>query len=1058
MPTQGLAQWLKLELARRHGIAANLELPFPRAFFSRLMENVLPVKTCAGLIEPEALTWRLMKKLEPLLDQPVFDGIKNYLASSPDPRRKFQLAERIAGLFDQYSVYRPEWIDAWQRGQETHWQAVLWRAAMSDGLACQGKFLYELLLALKRPDCDPAGLPERLAIFCPTSLPPVYLEVFQSLARHIPVHLFWLSPCAEYWGDITSALEDEGIQTVAGSGDLSPDELHLDRGHPLLASWGKTGREFLRLVTDLQLVNEEVEDFREPTEKNLLGHVQRAILNLEDRRVGVPIEVSRADRSVQIHNCHSPLRELQVLRDHLLEWFAHDSTLSPQDILVMLPKVEAYAPFIKGVFDNAEPGSPAIPYTLADQGARQESPLVNAYAALLQLAASRLTATAVMDFFETAAVRRRFSVTEDELPQIREWIQSAGIRWGRDAAQRVQLGLPAFSEHTWEHGKSRLLLGYAMADDGDAVFNELLPCAGIEGTAAELLGRWLDFQKQLFMTLDALAVPRTLTDWAETLNEILDRLFAPEPEEEFAANAIRQILDGLRQQQKVSGFEETVPFPVILERVLPKLSEEPAGKAILRGRVTFSGLNPMRNVPFRAVCVLGLDDSSFPRRPAPLSFDLMAAQPKTGDASRRDDDRYLFLEMLLAARDRFFVSYVGQSVSDNSPRPPSVVVSELLDYLGSRFQLAGITPDSKLQPQETPLVSELLVTRHRLHGFNPAYFQAHKNDNSRLFSYSPADAEISRHIADRTKRDSAKPFLAKPLGLSDAEWKTVSLINLQRFFQNPAKYFIERRLEFRLPEDQELLSDEEPFAVDGLDAFNFKQEIVEAFLERRAPEKLLSAWTGGGRLPAGPTCSLMANDLFAKTQPLVELLRLRLGAAENIRQPVSLQIGDYRLEGELTLFRGVGLVHCRPAKVKPAAHLKLWIEHLALQLAGVPETKSSWLIAEDGTWRFNEVPEAREILKQLLDLYFIGLTKPLPFFPASSFAFASPKGKKTPAEQALQAWEGNDDDDFGKGDSQDPYFSLCFRNVANPLDDEFERLAQQLVNPLLAHQVEEESS
>ena len=1055
VPAQGLAQWLKLELARQHGIAANVELPFPRAFFFGLMEKTLSAEARAGLIEPDALTWRLMENLEPLLDQPAFKEIKSYLASSPDPRRKFQLAERIAGLFDQYSVYRPQWIDAWQHGQETHWQAILWRAAMSDGLACQGKFLFELLDALKHADCDKTNLPERLTIFCPTSLPPVYLEVFQSLARHIPVHLFWLSPCAEYWGDITSALEDEGIQAVAGQGDLSPGELHLDRGHPLLASWGKTGREFLRLVTDLQMVDEEIDGFQIPAQRNLLGHVQSAILNLEDRTDKEPLEVSRADRSVQIHNCHSPLRELQVLRDHLLEWFASDPTMLPQDILVMLPNVEAYAPFIKGVFDCAEPGSPAIPYTLADQGARQESSLVNSFADLLQLATSRLTATAVMDFFETPAVRRRFSVTENELPQIREWIQRAGIRWGRDAAQRAQLGLPAFAEHTWEQGNSRLLLGYAMADDGDATFNGLLPCAGIEGTATELLGRWLDFQKQFFAALEELAAPRTLADWATTLNTILDKLFLPEPEEEFAANAIRQILDGLRQQQSKSGFAEKVPFQVVLERILPKLSEEPSGKAILRGRVTFSGLNPMRNVPFRAVCVLGMDDKNFPRRPAPLSFDLMAAQPKTGDASRRDDDRYLFLEMLLAAREKFYISYAGQSVSDNSPRPPSVVVSELLDYLGARFRLAETTPNPKAQPQETPLVGELLVTRHRLHGFNPAYFQAGKNNNSHLFSYSPADADISRHIADRSKRGLAKPFLASPLGPPDAEWKSVSLADLQKFFDNPAKFFVQRRLEFRLPEDHELLSDEEPFSVDGLDAFNFKQEMVEAILNQRPVENLMAVWTGGGRLPPGATGNLMANDLFAKTRSLIGSLQQHIGAAERFCQPVSLQIGEFRLEGELPLFRGVGLVHCRAAKSKPAAHLRLWIGHLALQLTGLPEARTSRLIAEDGTWSFNEVPEAEKILKGLLDLYFMGLTKPLSIFPASSFAFAGPKGKKPPAEQALEKWEGDDYGDFGEGDSQDAYCNLCFRNVANPLDEEFERLAKQIFDPLLAHLTEE---
>ena len=1052
VPTQGLAQWLKLELARQHGLAANLELPFPRDFFFALMETFLPEKK-RGLIEPAALTWRLMEKLAPLLDQPAFKEIRNYLTNSTDPRRKFQLAERIATLFDQYSIYRPEWIDAWQRGQETHWQAQLWRAAMSNGLACQGKFVYELLLALKRPDCDRKKLPERLAIFCPTSLPPVYLEVFQSLARHIPVHLFWLSPCAEYWGDITSALEDENIQTVAGRGELSPGELHLDRGHPLLAAWGKTGREFQRLVTDLQMVNEEIEDFQIPGSKNLLGQIQRAILNLEEPQADEPLEISRDDRSIQIHNCHSPLRELQVLRDHLLEWFASDSTLSPQDILVMLPNVEAYAPFIKGVFDTAEPGAPAIPFTLADQGARQESQLVNAFAALLQLASSRLTATAVMDFFETPAVHRRYAIAESELPQIREWIQNAGIRWGRDAAQRASLGLPAFAEHTWEHGNSRLLLGYAMADDG-TTFDALLPCESVEGTATELLGRWLDFQKQFFAALDELAAPRTLKNWATTLNEILDKLFLPEPKEEFAANAIRQILHGLRQQQNDSGFAEKIPFAVILEHVLPKLSEEPAGKAILRGRVTFSGLNPMRNVPCRIVCVLGLDDSSFPRLPAPLSFDLMAAQPKTGDASRRDDDRYLFLEMLLAARDKFYISYVGQSVSDNRPRSSSVVVSELLDYLGTRFQLTGTTAEPK-SPDETTIIGELLVTQHRLHGFNPAYFQPDKSADPRLFSYSTADAAISRHLADRTQRAVAAPFLAQPLAAPDADWKTVSLKDLQSFFQNPAKFFVQRRLDFRLPEDRELLADEEPFSVGGRDAFNFKQEIIEAFADKRPLEKLLAAWQGGGQWPPGATGILLANDLVAKTQPLIESLRQRVGAAEKIRQPVKLQIGDFQVEGELSLFHPVGIVHCRAAKINPAAQLRLWIEHLALQLTGGPEAKTSWLITEDEVWHFNEVPDAKIILQQLLEIYFHGLTQLLAFFPASSFAFASPKGKKSPTERAAQAWEADGDSDFDIGESQDPYFNLCFRNTANPLDEEFERLAKIIFEPLLAHQTEE---
>jgi exodeoxyribonuclease V gamma subunit len=1057
VPAQGLAQWLKLELARLHGLAANLQLPFPRAFFSGLMQKLLPAEKRAGLIEPEALAWRLMEKIEPLLDRPAFAEIKNYLANSADPRRKFQLAERVAALFDQYSVYRPEWIDAWQnRRQEKHWQAELWRAAMGEKFACQGRFLHELLLALRNPDCDKSKLPERLAIFCPASLPPVYLEVFQSLARHIPVHLFWLSPCAEYWGDITSALEDEAIRTKTAKGKLSPRELHLDRGHPLLAAWGKTGREFQRLVADLQMVDQQVEEFFEPPPKNLLSRVQRAILKLDDFPAGEKIEIARDDRSIQIHNCHSPLRELEVLRDHLLAWFGADATLTPADVLVMLPDVAAYAPFIKGVFDRAEAGAPAIPFTLADQSARQESSPVNAFASLLQLAPSRHTATAVMDFFETPAVRRRFSISEDELPQLREWLRSAGIRWGRDAAHRAQLGLPEFAEHTWEHGNRRLLLGYAMADDGDTTFAGLLPCAGIEGTAAELLGRWLDFQEQLFSALDEFAEARTLTGWAEVLNGVLDKLFLPEPAEEFSANTVRKVFHELRQQQTISGFSEKIPFAVVLERILPKLDTEPDGKAVLRGRVTFAGLNPLRNVPFRAVCVLGMDDAGFPRRPAPLSFDLMAAQPRTGDASRRDDDRWLFLETLLAAREKFYISYVGQSVADNSPRPPSVVVSELLDYLGSRFCLAETLPEKT--SGEPRIVNELLVTRHRLHGFNPKYFSPEKSGDARLFGFSEAAAEISRHIAGRAPRGSAAPLISAPLAAPDAEWKTVSLRDLQYFFQNPAKFFVKRRLEFRLPDDGELLADEELFSVGGLDAYQLKQEILDAFFERRPVEKLLAAWQAGGRLPVGSVGALAANDLLAATKPLVEKLRQRVGTAKKIRRQINLQLGDFRLEGELAMFPNAGLVHCRPAKAKPAAHLNLWIEHLALQLAGISEIKTSRLIAEDGIWIFNAVPDAEKILHGLLETYFLGLTKPLPFFPASAFAIVSEpssRSKKSPADLALEKWDGGEFDDFSKGESQEPYFNLCFRNTTNPLDEEFETLATQIVKPLLAHQTEE---
>ena len=1078
--TQGMAQWLKLELCQRQGIAANLEFPFPRSFLFELMERVLPESPCP--IDPTALTWRIMETLKPLLDNPAFTEIGKYLSNPADERPLFQLADRIANLFDQYSVYRPEMIDRWIKRTETsdpaeRWQAELWRHAMTGKLACQGKFLYDLIQALDANKCNQAHLPERLSVFGATSLPPIYLDVLERLGNHIPVHLFWLAPCREYWGDISSPGEAQRIQAGTGDGNSSLADLHLDPGHPLLASWGKTGRDFLKLVVDAE-PSDKAEDFRAPGTKNLLGFLQSGILDLADggaSDAGQPYEVRPDDRSVQIHACHSPLRELQVLRDQLLHWFDTDEALSPDDILVILPDVEVYAPFVKGVFDSVEPGAPAIPYTLADRGARQQSPLIDGFVALLRLPGSRLTASSVLALFETAAVRRRFGVDEEDLFQIRQWMQRSGTRWGRNSGHREALGLPAFGEHTWEHSRDRLLLGYALADGTETTFNGTLPCEGVEGTATELLGRWLDFQQQLFAVLDELALPRTLAEWANSLNRALDTLFLPQREEEVAANAIRLANDGLRQEQAASGCEQPIPLPVILERLLPQFDQPPSGKAFLRGTVTFAGLNPMRGIPFRVICLLGMQDGSFPRTPSPLAFDLMAQKPRPGDTSRREDDRYLFLEALLSARDRFYVSYLGQSVRDNSARPPSVVVSELQDYISACCCLqsptgeAGTKEGGVRRPEIRNPKSEsnaecgvrsaeqvLLVTRHGLHPFSPAYFRPGESGSPHLFSFSPANAAIGQALIQRAPQ-ILPPFLEKPLPEAAPELRTVTLKNLQSCYRNPSRFFVTKRLEYRLPEDKDMMEDQEPFALDALAAFKLKQTAVDLLLEKAESrkQKVVSLWKAQGEVPPAAAGTILGNDIITGVMPLVRKVQGHLGGAKKVSLNVNLPIGNFQLEAQLLAYEQVGLVHYRPSKVdpkkKPNPHLDIWLEHLALQLADWPGPKISYLLGEDASWTFPEIQDAaraKDLLAELLDLYWQGLRQPLQFFPRTSLAYAA-DGTEAALEKALSAWEGIPDSDYQQGEQEDPYFRLCFASHPNPLDEQFQALAKQVFAPLL---------
>ena len=1038
--TQGMSQWLKLELSRRLGVLLNAEFPFTRIFVSELMQQLLPEHPV--VMEPEALTWRVMSEVKAHLDEPEFLELKDYL--DDDLRKQFQLAERIAGLFDQYGVYRPPFKTR-GAGMDfgTGWQKILWDKIVTAESPSQGALIVDFIEAIRKADLS--QLPERLSVFGVTSLPPIYLNIFQELGKRIPFHFFWMSPCREYWGDIKDKREKRKLREKAGDYHCTDADLHLESGHALLASWGKTGRAFHELILDLE-TSEEMAVWEEETKpSDLLHFLQNGILSLND---GDSFEIKPIDRSLQIHSCHSPLRELQVLRDHMLEWFSHDKDLNPDDILVMLPDVEAYAPFVKAVFGANEEGG--IPVTLVDRGGRQESPLIDGFIALLRLHGSRLKASDVVALFETDSVHRRFEIDESELEQVRQWVRNSGIRWGRDAAHLESLGLPGDDEHhSWAHGKKRLLLGYALAD-GTGIVDGCLPCDGIDGSL--LLGRWLEYQSVLFGILDQFKVDRTLSGWADYLNESLVKLFLPSPVEELAAGSIRLKLDGLRQQQKAAGYDEEVPFEVILERILPQFDEESPGKALLRGAVPFAGLKPLSGVPFKVICILGLNDGEFPKQSRPLSFDLMAKKPQLGDPNSRNEDRYFFLESLLSARERFYISYLGQSSRDNSSRPPSVVVSELLDYIGSRCSLSNGNAEE---------LHRFILTTHRFHPFSAAYFEV-ANGDPHLFSYSKSYAEISRHLHSGIPGEQFSGFIQK--GKVPEEFKRVGLEDLQSFYKNPSKFFIKRVMGFSLPEDNELLSDEEMFAPNKLEEYQLKSELLNQLIVNGSiPDCLEDLWRAGGKVAPGNIGSLTTRDLVVEVESVrKKVSEVVCGAKAETRKfdfTVSLEAKlELRVSGKLNLYAG-RLIQYRAADVdkKPNPQLEFWLAHLVYH-AGLSEGEAgaiSYLIGDDKTFQLDpfEKTAALELLKPFLVHYWEGLQQPLRFFPKSSFAYL-PKPSKKPKSGNLETddsgdlgaaskkWNGSD---FDRGECDDPYFNLCFRNDPEPLNSEFELIAKDLI-------------
>ncbi|MGI8432729.1 MAG: exodeoxyribonuclease V subunit gamma, partial [Chthoniobacterales bacterium] len=730
---------------------------------------------------------------------------------------------------------------------------------------------------------------------------------------------------------------------------------------------------------------------------------------------------------------------MEVLHDQLLALFAERRDLKPHEIVVMAPDISLYAPFIEAVFATA-PEPRRIPFSIADRGVRAENSVIDTFLRILESAGSRFTASSVVGILESAALQRRFELADADLEIIRTWIEQTGIRWGIDAEQRAALGLPAFAENSWRAGLDRLLLGYAAPARGERLFEGILAYDQIEGSLAETLGRFAEFSEALFAAVGALAHPRPLHEWQETLRQVAARFFNAEDEREPELHQLRRVLDSLGETAELSGFDDPIPLDGLLAHLAQALASNESGSGFLVGRVTFCALKPMRTVPFRVACLVGMNDTAYPRHTRAPGFDLIAQHPRPGDRSTRDDDRYLFLEALLSAREVLYVSYVGQSIRDNSAIPPSVLVSELLDYVQGSFAL----------PEATALVRQ-----HRLQPFNADYFRP----ASGLFSYSQENCAASAVAA--AERVPPPPFLTGPLSEPEADWRELDASKLINFFGNPAKFLIEQRLELRLPRVRGILEDAEPIEIDSLAKYKLQQDLLTRALRGEALAPLLPVLRASGELPPGHAGDARLRQMVESAEAFSALVRQHLGAGPAEPREVCLEVDDFHLTALLDKLYGGRLVHYRLTTRKPKDLLTAWIYHL---IANSEQETASVLITEEkeGGSVVNSfaavAPEKAEgHLRTFLQLYARGLREPLSFFPRSALAYVEqtlhPKGGQSALQKARAKWRRSPErwepDRGEKPEADDPHLRLVFRNVDDPLTPEFEELALAIFVPIL---------
>jgi len=1035
----------------RRGICANTAFYFPNALIYDLHKRVLPDLPDISPFEPFVMTWKVMKILSLCRNMPGFEALKTYIEGAPD-FNEFQIADRLSHVFDQYLIFRPDMVLAWEQGDRLYpdnkdefWQSQLWRMIVSDtGDTHRVKLMEQFFNLLQNSDSAREKLPCRITVFGLSSLPPFHMNFFSLLSTYMEVNFFIANPCRHYWGHILSDQQASKVSGKYKNRELSHKELHIEKGNSLLAVFGNQAAEFFDLIMEFECRQEEF--FEGIDEKNILTCIQSDILNLHDR--GIPSKekttISSTDPSVQIHSCHSCMREIEILHDNLLFMFETVPALQPHEVIVMTPDIDTYAPLIQAVFSTQESGTKKIPFSLSEGLAFTDSSLYNIFISLINIHTSRFGVSEVMQILESTAVQRKFNLTEDDISTIELWVSETRICWGIDKTARQAAGFSLSGQNTWKAGLERLILGYAMPGENEHFFNNILPYDDIDGPASLTLGRFLEFTKTLFSLCDIFSAEKTLKQWSEILHDVLNRFFLPDQMQEAEIKDIKKTVSDLGLLPELSGFTDMVSTETILQYLKNTFAKKTGRSGFMTGRVTFCRLVPMRAIPFRVVCLLGLNDGTIPGHSHEPGFNLVKHDPRPCDRIQKNDERYMFLETLLCSKEMFYISFVGQNIRDNSVLPPSPLVSTLLDYIDQGFLMDDGTD-----------ITDHMVTRHPLQAFSSKYFKA----GCRPCSYSEENFFCAENLLH--PEHNFPKFIDKPLSKPDDSWKTVDLKGLISFFVNPSKYLLQKRLGLYLEHEHQPYIDRENFSLSGLDRYRFEQDIVKD-LERGFSKKHSSRLSvARGILPHAAVGEYTCDITYDKISDFMETVSRHTGDKAAAPVDFILYQDSFRVKCSISIHNS-DLITYRYAALKAKDFLRHWLCHLALctesENNGAKGSFSgkSILAGLDGKnrktalWKFAEPENPSCILKDLLSLYLEGLRFPLLFFAESSFCFAREVvNKSTAPDSALKkaslVLAGND---HAAGEQEGPYILRCFGDDIK-LGKEFTNYSLKIFEPLL---------
>lgn len=576
------------------------------------------------------------------------------------------------------------------------------------------------------------------------------------------------------------------------------------------------------------------------------------------------------DDSVQIHACHGPARQVDVLRDTLLHLFRDDPTLEPRDVLIMCPDVDTFAPLVRAAFGNeGAVGDPSahpahgLRVRLADRGLRRTNPVLDVIAAMIEMAGDRVTASQMLDLAASEAVRTRFRFSDDDLERLAEWTRVSGARWGIDSVQRELFGLGDFRQNTFTAAMDRLLLGAAADETTGDWLGLALPVDDVDGNDIDLAGRYAELVDRVSVVLRGMRGEHPVRTWRASLIRAIDLLTEVGPAD------VRHRVDALRELSAAleHGDDISLQLADIRSMLRDRLAGRPTRSNFRTGELTVCTMVPMRSVPHRVVVLLGLDDDVFPRAGHLDGDDVLARGALIGERDIRSEDRQLLLDALMSAGEKLVLFHTGANPVSGAHEPPAIPLSEVIEVVAAT---AGVE-------------NNRAVTRHPLQPFDPSIF-----DGSAPAGFD--SAALAGAVAASAPFVPRQPFLDGPLPARDSA--DVALAELVAFVQSPVTAFVRQRLKVGLSGRDDDVVDALAVELDALSAWDIGERMLSALLTGVELADFRAAEWRRGTLPPFAQGARLLEQIENDVVPIADAAaEIHVGPPESVDVVVDLDGG-----------------------------------------------------------------------------------------------------------------------------------------------------------------------